>query len=95
MLQVKSSKAHGCLFLGKGIVGHPEMGVVVDARFVTFDTWDVMRGQWAGHEESRVLYRTDTGYSFDETRLQDGTYTIEEYAPNWRAKKPDAWGITH
>ena len=94
MLQVKSSKSHGCLFLGKGIVNHPEMGVVVECREVVFDKWDIMRTEWFGRfEETRIMYRTDTGYSFDETQLQDGTFQIEQYAPNWRARKKDAWGL--
>lgn len=92
-LQVKSSVMVGCVFLGKGIVGHPEMGVIVECREVVFDMWDVMFQEWTGkHEMTKVMYRTDTGYAFDQDTL-DGMYQIENYAPNWRAKKKDAWGI--
>ena len=94
-LQVKSSVRSGCVFLGKGIKGRPEMGVVVECRRVTFDEWDLMRQEWTGrHEETRMLYMTDNGYVFDDSQLYDERlFQIEEHAPNWRAKKKDAWGL--
>lgn len=94
MLSVKMSASYGCAFLGKGIVNRPEMGVVCECRLVWFDEWDVVRQCWTGDGATRrILYRTDTGYSFDHDSIADGTYKIEEYAPNWRARKPDAWGF--
>ena len=94
MLQVKFSRPIGCVFLGKGIEGRPEMGVVCDCREVTFDEWDVVYQSWKGaNVVCRTMYRTDNGYSFDQTQLDDGTFRIEEYAPNWRAKKKGAWGL--
>lgn len=87
---VKKSTDSGCVFLGKGIKNHPEMGVVCAAREVTFDEYDVMFQHWTGHEITRILYKTDTGYCFDNTQLGD-VFEIELYAPNWRARKPDAW----
>ena len=84
----------GCVFLGKGIVDHPEMGVIIECRKVVFDEWDVMFQEWLGKRETtKVMYRTDTGYAFDHSRIEDGTYEIEQYAPNWRAHKKDAWGL--
>lgn len=94
MLNVKASKPHGCVFLGKGIEGRPEMGVIEDCREVLFDEWDVMRGQWTGlHEKTVVMYKTDNGYVFDETFIfgKKPILKIEEYAPNWRAHKDHVW----
>lgn len=93
MLSVKASTPYGCTFLGKGIVNRPEMGVVCECRLVRFDEWDVMRQCWTGRGETqKIMYRTDNGYSFDHDSIVDGTYQIEQYAANWRARKPDAWG---
>ena len=88
-LQVKYVRPMGCTFLGKGIVNHPEMGIVTQSAEVVFDTFDVMRQVWTdAHELKKVVYKTDNGYVFDEDQLADGYFEIEEYAPNWRAKKP-------
>lgn len=93
-LFVKSSTSYGCTFLGKGIVGHPEMGVVCECREVIFDEWDHVGHHWTGRNEVvKVMLRTDTGYSFDNDMLRDGVFEIENYAPNWRAHKKDAWGV--
>lgn len=93
-LLVKKSVQYGCTFLGKGIVGRPEMGVIRECRLVWFDEWDVMRQCWMERNEiRRIMYRTDTGYAFDHDSIADGTYKIKGYAPNWRARKPDAWGF--
>ena len=88
-MNVKNSKEYGCTFLGKGIVGRPEMGVVVQCREVIFDEWDVMRQDWKGHEVKKLVFKTDTGYVFDEDDYlgPDARLEIELYAPNWRAKK--------
>lgn len=93
MLYVKSSVPVGCTYLGKGFVGHPEMGVVVDRREVLFDDWDVMRAEWTGkREETHMLIRTDNGFVLDEADIfERHFYEIEDYAPNWRARKYDAW----
>ena len=91
-LLVKRSNRHGCVFLGKGIKDHPEMGVVVECREVTLDEWDSFSRRWKGNEQKRILFRTDVGYAFDSQALGK-IYEIEQYAPNWRASKPDAWGM--
>ena len=92
MLYVKSSTPLGCAFLGKGIVGHPEMGAVTEARLVVFDKWNSTLGCWTEEDEMTLdLYRTDTGFTVTGDQLKDGTYRIEEYAPNWRVQKKDAW----
>lgn len=83
MLSVKTSKSMGCTFLGKGIVDHPEMGVVDECREVVMDELDVF-GEWTGNETKIVMLRTDNGYAFDENMLRNGTFKIENYAPNWR-----------
>lgn len=93
-LQVKSSINRGCTFFGKGIVNRPEMGVVVECREVLLDEWDVGFCHWSGRNEvTKIMYRTDNGYSFDDDMLADGMFEIEEYAPNWRSHKKDAWGV--
>ena len=86
MLDVKRDKAAGCTFLEKGIVGRPEMGVVAECREVTFDEWDFIEQSWKDREVKRLLYRTDTGYVFDESDIfgPDARLEIEQYAPNWR-----------
>lgn len=91
MLSVKKSVSCGCTFLGKGIVGHPEMGVVYDCREVTFDEWDLMRGEWLDREETRIVYKTDNGYVFDQEMLHDKAFEIELYAENWRAHKGECF----
>ena len=93
MLHVKSARPVGCTYLGKGFVGHPEMGVVVDRREVLFDKWDVMKADWTGaHEMTIFMIRTDTGFVLNEDDIFEKHYfDIEEYAPNWRARKYDAW----
>ena len=94
MLSVKASAPYGCTFLGKGIVGREEMGVVIECRMVWFDEWDVMQQRWIGKNQVRkIMYRTDNGYAFDHDALVDGTYKIEQYAPNWRARKNNPWGF--
>ena len=88
-LQVKYVRPMGCVFLGKGIVDRPEMGIVTECAEVIFDTFDVMRQVWTdAHEEKKIVYKTDNGFVFCEDELESGYYEIEEYAPNWRAKKP-------
>lgn len=89
---VKESRRHGCTFLGKGIEGHPEMGVVVECREVILDEWDSVLKHWKGDNEKRIMFRTDTGYAFDAQALGD-IYQIEQYAPNFRPRKVDAWGM--
>lgn len=90
-LHVKEYVLWGCEFIGKGIVGRPEMGVISRCKRVTFDRWDLMRGEWLGKETHRLMYLTDTGYSFDETDLKEGRLEIEPYAENWRAHKGTPW----
>ena len=87
---VKSSKPMGCTFFGKGICGHPEMGVVEECREVVMDEKDVF-GEWIGNETTIVMLRTDNGYAFDESLLRDRILEIENYAPNWRAKAGYPW----
>ena len=83
-LDVKRDKGAGCTFLGKGIVGRPEMGVVAECREVTFDEWDFMEQEWKNCEVKKLLYRTDTGYVFDDDDIRgpDARLEIEQYAPN-------------
>lgn len=88
-LYVKKSEKIGATFLGKGIVGHPEWGVVVEVRDVTFDQKDVF-GDWEGTEFTQTWCRTDNGFTFDAARL-GGDILIENYAPNWRAETKGAW----
>ena len=90
---VKKSSRHGCTFLGKGIVDHPEMGFVVECREVILDEWDSISEEWKGSEERRIMFRTDTGYAFDFNQLHDLPFKIEQYAPNWRPRMVDAWGM--
>lgn len=93
MLYVKGWKPCGCTFLGKGIVDHPEMGVIIDCREVIFDEWSIA-GHWTGREEqSRIMYKTDTGYVFDDSDLCGDTprFKVELYAPNVRADKIFCW----
>lgn len=92
MLVVKKSRRAGCLYLGKGFVDHPEMGAISDYREVTFDEIDSL-GHWSGNEVVVYMVHTDTGFAFDERFIYDGTYKLDEWAFNWRPKKPDAWGI--
>lgn len=85
MLRTKKIETCGCTFLGKGIVGRPEMGVVAEAKMVTFDEWDFIDLNWKGEEVTRTMYWTDNDYAFDDTMLRpDGPFEIELYAPNWR-----------
>ena len=86
MLDVKNDRGVGCTFLGKGIVDRPEMGVVVECREVTFDEWDFIEQEWKDCEVKKLLYRTDTGYVFDEDDIfgDQARFQIELYAPNWR-----------
>ena len=91
MLYVKKTNTEGCTFLGKGIKGHPEMGVVVDCRVVCLDEMDIYKN-WKNNEVSVILVRTSTGYAFDASKLRDRTYEIEEYAPNSHRQWRDAWG---
>lgn len=85
-LYTKASRYAGCTFLGKGIVGCPEMGVIVECREVTFDEWDIIEQEWKNCEVKKLLYRTDTGYVFDEDDIRgpDAWFEIEQYAPNCR-----------
>lgn len=86
MKNIKCVSRIGCVFLGKGIVGHPEMGAIVEAVLVTFDKKDIF-GNWEGDEEDILMVRTDNGFAFDAAELgSHGHYQIEEYAPNWRAE---------
>lgn len=91
MLYVKIDRGHGCTFLGKGIEGRPEMGVVVDCREVTFDEWDFAEQDWKNCEVKKVLFKTDAGYVFDEDDLwgANARLKIEQYAPN-RYKSDDS-----
>lgn len=91
MLSVKYSEHVGCTFLGKGLEGHPEMGVIVAAKAVVFDEWDCFSQTWKNKEVGRVMYFTDNGYAFDDSLLEEGVYKIELYAPNWRAHKGTPW----
>ena len=86
MLDVKVDRGAGCTFLGKGIVGRPEMGVIEECREVTFDEWDFIEQDWKDCEVKKLVYRTDTGYVFDEDDIfgADARFEIEQYAPNWR-----------
>lgn len=82
---IKSVSKIGCTFLGKGIKGHPEMGVVSEAKSVIFAEKDVF-GDWVdGTEQEFVLVRTDNGFCFDSDML-DRLFVIENYAPNYRSK---------
>lgn len=95
MLDVKNDRAAGCPFLGKGIVDRPEMGVIVDCREVTFDEWDPYVAYWKGCEVKKLVYRTDTGFVFDEDDLW-GEYArlrVEQYAPNIRQHLTTTMGI--
>ena len=85
-LYTKVSRCAGCTFLGKGIVGRPEMGVVAECRDVTFDEWDIIEQDWKDCEVKKLVYRTDTGYVFDETDIFGAAarFEIEQYAPNCR-----------
>ena len=86
MLDVKVDRGAGCTFLGKGIVGRQEMGVVEECREVTFDEWDFIEQDWKDCEVKKLVYRTDTGYVFDEDDISgvNARLKIEQYAPNWR-----------
>lgn len=86
MLDVKVDKGAGCTFIGKGIIGRPEMGVVIECREVTFDEWSFTEMDWKDQEVKKLLYRTDTGYVFDEDDIfgVNARFKIEQYAPNWR-----------
>lgn len=83
-MYVKKYTTAGCLFLGKGLVGRPEMGVIVESKTVVFDEKDVF-GDWKGIEESHILYRTDNGFVFSDDDLISGRLEVEAYAPNWRS----------
>lgn len=89
-LYVKNSKKIGATFLGKGIVGYPEMGTIAEVREVEFDEMDIY-GEWQNTPFRRELIRTDTGYVFDGEDLRSGRFKIENYAPNWRKEVKPAF----
>ena len=91
MLDVKNDLGAGCTFLGKGIVGRPEMGVIVDCRKIVFDEWDFFEQCWKGCETTKLVYKTDTGYIFDEDDIfgANPRLEVEQYAPNWRRHLTD------
>ena len=91
-LNIKTRSELGCSFLGKGIVGHPEMGVVERVVDLIMAEQDVF-GDWVDGTETNIsLILTDNGFSFDSRLLVNGTYVIENYAPNFRRKnKVKAW----
>lgn len=82
MLNVKEQRKTGCTFFGKGIVGRPELGVIVGATEVVFDTWNPFEEQWEGDETVKNVYLTDNGFVLSEDDLGE----IELYAPNWRVE---------
>ena len=84
MLDVKVDRGAGCTFLGKGIVGHPEMGVIEECREVTLDEWDPFEMDWKDLEVKQLMYKTSTGYVFDEHQIMgnDALFEIEQYVPN-------------
>lgn len=84
MKSIKKSIGHGCTFLGKGIIDHPEMGVVVECRQITFDDWDPITSEWKGDELITLMYWTDNDFSFVQDDLDSGRFQIELYAPNIR-----------
>ena len=84
MLDVKIDRGAGCTFLGKGIVGHPEMGVIEECREVTFDEWDNFEMEWKDLEIKKLVYKTSTGYVIDEEMLMGNhrVFEIEEFVDN-------------
>ena len=84
MLDVKVDRAAGCTFLGKGIVGRPEMGVIEECREVTFDEWDSFEMEWKDLKVKKLVYKTSTGYVIDDDMLMGNSalFEIEQYAPN-------------
>lgn len=95
MLDVKADRGAGCTFLGKGFVGHPEMGVIQECREVTFDEWDSFEMDWKDLEVKKLMYRTSTGYVLDEDMIMGNhaLFEIEQYAPNDWAHLTNTMGI--
>ena len=79
MLDVKNDCAGGCTFIGKGFVGHPEMGTVEECREVTFDEGDPFEMEWKNLEVKKRMYKTSTGYVLDKDQIRDH-FEIELYA---------------
>ena len=81
-MKIKKFKSVGCTFLGKGLVGRPEMGIIVEAKAVVFDETDIF-GNWKNVETETVMYRTSNGFVFDDDDLREKRLEVEPYAPNW------------
>ena len=91
MIKVKKFSSCGCTFLGKGIVGRPEMGAVVQAKTVTFNEVDCF-GDWKNTETQTTMYLTDTGFAFSDEDLKSGRIEIELYASNlYRESYVNSW----